>query len=201
MGDLFYTTGSDSLAAIYYAKAVEKETDPEVRFAYYKKLAALSAELKDYSAQAAWLEKYYSGNEKTTNVDLFNWGLAHYRAGEYLTADSIFGIYVTKYPEQSFGYYWQARSNVARDTDIENGLAVPHYQKLIDVLQQDTANANYKKWLVEAYAYLAAYEANTQKDYKEAVDYFEKVLEVDPENPDAKKYIAILEKNLVEEGK
>jgi lipoprotein NlpI len=49
--------------------------------------------------------------------------------------------------------------------------------------------------MVEAYGYLAAYEANTEKDYSEAIGYFEKILEVDPGNNDAEKYIAILEKN------
>ena len=53
---------------------------------------------------------------------------------------------------------------------------------------------------MEAYAYLAAYEANTEKDYAQAVDYFEKVLEVDPENESARKYIAILEKDASEKG-
>jgi tetratricopeptide (TPR) repeat protein len=83
---------------------------------------------------------------------------------------------------------------------MKYGLAIPVYKKLIDVLQADTANTNYKKWMVEALAYLAAYEANTQKDYSEAVDYFEKVLQIDPENADAKRYIAILEKNNSTEG-
>jgi tetratricopeptide (TPR) repeat protein len=85
---------------------------------------------------------------------------------------------------------------------MKEGLAIPTYQKLIEVLEKDTTDANYKKWVVEAYGYLAAYETNTEKDYAEAVDYFEKVLEVDPENADAKKYIALLEKSLTDkEGK
>jgi tetratricopeptide (TPR) repeat protein len=109
-------------------------------------------------------------------------------------------MYVAKYPDQSFGYYWQARSNASLDKEMKDGLAIPVYKKLIEVLQGDTTNTNYKKWMVEALAYLAAYEANTQKNYDEAVDYFEKVLEVDPDNADAKRYIAILEKNTSTEG-
>ena len=111
-------------------------------------------------------------------------------------------MYTQKYPEQAFGYYWRARSNVAIDTAMAEGLAVPHYQKLIEVLAKDSVNSNYKKWMSEAYGYLAAYEANTQKDYAEAIGYFEKVLNVDPENENARKYITMLEKNLEgEEGK
>ncbi|MGZ3881983.1 MAG: hypothetical protein ACXVBF_11620, partial [Flavisolibacter sp.] len=86
------------------------------------------------------------------------------------------------------------------DKDMSKGLAVPAYQKLIEVLEKNPNDANYKKWIVEAYAYLAAYETNTQKNYAEAVNYFEKVLQVDPGNTDAKKYIDILEKNLDNKG-
>jgi len=40
----------------------------------------------------------------------------------------------------------------------------------------------------------------TQKDYAEAIDYFEKLLQVEPENANAKKYIEMLENNLTEKG-
>lgn len=194
------TTDKKDSAIVFIQKAAGLMKDSTALFNYYKKLAGIAKGNKDYASEAKWMEKYYTGNDKATNVDLFNWGLANYLAQDFQMADSVFGMYVAKYPEQSFGYYWQARSNASLDKDMKEGLAIPVYKKLIEVLQSDTTNANYKKWMVEAYAYLAAYEANTQKDYNEAVDYFEKVLEVDPDNADAKRYIAILEKNNSTEG-
>jgi tetratricopeptide (TPR) repeat protein len=187
-------------ALVYIEKAAGLQKDSAALLNYYKKLADFSKSNKDYAAQAKWLAKYFSGNEQATNVDLFNWGLAHFLSQNYVMADSIFGLYVNKYPEQSFGYYWQAKSNAALYKDMANGTAIPVYKKLVEVLKTDTANTNFKKWMVEAYAYLAAYEANTEKDYTEAVGYFQKVLEVDPENVDAKKYITLLEKNTTAEG-
>lgn len=194
------SSGLDS-AMIYYQYAIDKTTDSSILYNYYDKLAGLAKTKKDYEAEAKWLGKYYTGNEKATNVHLFNWGLAGFRAKDYQQADSVFGLYVAKYPEQGFGYYWQARSNAALDEEMKEGLAVPHYEKLIGIVTKDsvTAAAN-KKWLIEAYAYLAAYETNTEKDYAEAIDYFDRLLEVDPENADAKKYIAILEDNLESKG-
>lgn len=200
LSELYGTTGNDSLAMVHLAAAANLEKDSAVLYGYFKKLASLAGQQKNYAAQARWMQQYYSGNAQATNLDLFNWALAHLRAEEYASADSVFGMYVAKYPEQSFGYYWQAKAKAMLDKEMTSGLAVPAYQKLIEVLQQNTADANYKKWLVEAYAYLAAYEANTEKDYAQAVDYFEKVLEVDPENESAKKYIAILEKDASEKG-
>lgn len=201
MGDLYASVKQDdSLAFTYYDKAVALEKDSSELVKYFKRFADLAAADKNYSQQAKWLGKYYLSSGNATNIDLFNWGLAHYRAGEYAAADSAFGIYVSKYPEQSFGYYWQAKSKALADNDMTQGLAIPAYQKLIEVLEKNPNDANYKKWLVESYAYLAAYQTNTQKNYTEAVNYFEKVLQVDPENADAKKYIAILQKNLDDKG-
>jgi tetratricopeptide (TPR) repeat protein len=197
MGD-FYSSqpGQDSLAIEYYTKALDKVTDSVVLYEGYKKLAQLSKERKDFAGEAKWLGKFYAGNAKASNLDLFYWGIAHYKAENYPMADSVFAMYVAKYPEQGFGYYWQAKSKALQDKDMSAGLAVPVYEKLTEVLQKDTADANYKKWMVEAYGYLAAYQVNTQKNFQAAIDYFNKLLAIDPENANAKKYIAMLEKNL-----
>ncbi len=80
---------------------------------------------------------------------------------------------------------------------MENGLAVPHYLKLVELLEKDTTgNATVKNHLVEAYGYIAAYEANTEKDFAAAISYFEKLRSIAPENPDATRYLAILKKNM-----
>ncbi|MEO6070113.1 MAG: tetratricopeptide repeat protein [Chitinophagaceae bacterium] len=189
-------TGGEDSAIAYYQKAVQHEKDTTAQTVYYKKLATLSSSLKDYSSAAKWLGNYYKGNPKTTNVDLFNWGVAHFRAEEYPQADSVFGMYVQRYPEQGFGYYWQARSNALIDSTMELGLAVPHYQKLIDVIEKDTTTSETNNtWLIQAFNYLAAYEANIKKDYPAAIIYFNKILAIDPANEQAYKNISILEKN------
>lgn len=201
MGEFYAAQqGKDSLASVYLAKGVALEKDSAALYGYYRKLADWAKERKDYAEQARWLGQYYTGNEKATNLDLFNWGLADYLASDYAAADSVFGLYVAKYPDQSFGYYWQAKSKAGQDKDMSQGTALDAYRKLIEVLQQHTDDPNYKNWMVESYGYLAAYEANTEKDFAEAVSYFEKVLEVDPGNESAQKYIAILEKEAPSQG-
>lgn len=194
MAKLFVFESKPDSAVVYFSRLVQVEKDPVALYPHYKTLALFAHDLKDYSAEAKWLKKYYTGNIKAGNIDLFNWGIAHYRAEEYAGADTVFGLYVRDHPEQGFGYYWQARSKAMLDEEMTEGLAVPYYQKLIEVNQTDTAHANYKKWMVEAFGYIAAYNANTKKDYPQAISYFQKLLEVDPENADAKKYISLLEK-------
>lgn len=183
-------------AIIYYQKAVDATTDSSLLYNYYTDLARLSKSIQDYGAQARWLGLYYQGNEKAGNVDLFNWGIAAYRSGDFTLADTVFATYTQKYPEQGFGYYWRAKSNAAIDTAMETGLAIPHYRKLTEILNIDSLSATDKKWITEAYTYLAAYETNTLKNYDQAVGYFEKILAVDPENEIAKKYIGILEQTI-----
>ncbi|HVU55184.1 MAG TPA: tetratricopeptide repeat protein [Puia sp.] len=195
MGDIYDQLQQPDSAATYYVRAEAMEKDTTKNIAYAKKLAGLYKKLKDYPNQAIWLGKYYQHNAQSTNLDLFNWGLANYMAKDYPMADSVFGLYETKYPDQDFGYYWRARSDAAIDTSMTTGIAIPHYLKLIDIAVKDTTSKTNRKHLVESYGYIAAYKANAEKDYAGAIDYFEKLLSLDPGNTDARRYITILKKN------
>ena len=197
MGLLYANTaGMDDSALYYFEKAVGLAADEEVKRNYYQRLAQLSKKLNRHDAEAHWLGQMYLNDPRATNVTLFNWGLAAFKAQDFVQADSVFGLYTEKYPEQGFGYYWRARSNAAIDTSMAEGLAIPHYQKLIEKIDTSKMTENDRKWMREAYGYMASYEANTNKDYPGAIEYFEKLLEIDPGNEQAKKNIDILEKNL-----
>lgn len=197
MAELYSTqAGLEDSAMAYYEKAAERQDDIIAAYAYYKKLTDLSKKLKNYSLEAKYSGRYYTGNDQATNLDLFNWGLAHFRAEEYIQADTVFGSYIAKYPEQAFGYYWRARANSMHDSTMEAGTAIPHYHNLIAILEKDTTNATNRKWLVEAYGYVAAYETNKEKDFPEAIVFLQKILAIDPNNKDAQRYISVLEKNV-----
>ena len=195
------TNGKEDSAIMYFEKALALTSTPEERNNLLSKLVYLSKTSKNYEKEAYWLGKVYATDPSANNLTLFNWGLAAFRAKDYTQADSVFGLYVDKYSDQSFGYYWRARVNAAIDTAMEQGLAIPHYKQLIEVLAKDSLTSTNKKWMAEAYGYLATYEANTEKDYAESIQYFEKLLEIDPSNADAEKYIGILEKNLEKQKK
>ncbi len=188
-------TGKEDSAAMFLGKAVNLEKDSVLKVGYYKNIADLYKKMNDYKNQSVWLGRYYQSNAKAGNVDLFNWGVSAYLAKDYSSADSIFTLYSEKYPGQTFGYYWKARADIAIDTTMEKGLAVPSYKEVIRLSTNDSAGHPNKKWLIEAYGYLAAYEANTEKNYPEAMEYLENLLVQDPDNTSAKKYIEILKKN------
>src|SRR5258708_1577534 len=184
-------------AVAYYVKPGELEKDSVKRMAYDKKLADLYQKEKDYHNQALWQGRYYQRNSKATNLDLFNWGLAHFMAKDYQMADSVFGLYEAKYPGQDFGYYWRTRTDPRTNTPPPTPTTIPHYLKLIGIAGKDSAEKTNRKHLIEAYGYIAAYKANTEKDFAGSIGYFEKMLALDPGNTDARKYIRILQKNQI----
>ena len=170
--------------------------DYEKAFTIYTLVNVYKKEGKKHE-QAVWQGKLYSLKANPTNVDLYNWGLAHYLAGDFREADTVFAAYSNKYPEHIHGYYWRAKSNAIIDSSMETGAAVPLYEKVVELGHADSLKN--KSFLVAAYGYLGAYAANVKKDYGEALENFEKILEIDPANADAKKDSEILEKRVATE--
>lgn len=182
-------------AAIWYEKAAILEKDAIQKTSIARKLASFYKAQKQYDRQAYWMRELFTlSPDKLTNVDIFSWGVANYNAHNYTMADSVFSVYEQKYPEQSFGYYWRARSNAAMDTAMETGIAIPHYEELIKVGMKDSANTNTRKWLIQAYGYIAAFKVNKEKQYNAALDCYDRILQLDPGNTDAGKYKVLLEK-------
>ena len=196
---LFMTNSNEMQnAAENFIVAFKMDSLAERKAEYAGIIADIFGKLQNYSFQASWLGEYYRWNKDNTNVDLFNWGLAHYKAQEFDHANSVFARYSEKYPENIYGYYWRAQVNAAMDTSLALGLAVPHYEKVIELGEQNT-EAN-KAMLLKAYGYLGGYEANVNKDYEKSIGYFEKFLELEPSNADANRYINLLKKWVADES-
>lgn len=191
-------TGDKSAAIEWYGKGLQLATKPEARIAYMTSLAETEKELGNFAKEAAWREQIYTTKTEPSNLDVYRWGVAVYMSRNYHKADSIFAMYTQKYPEQLYGYLWQARSNAAIDTAMEKGLAVPYYIKLAEIAGKDSVNNKYV--LLDAYGYLGSYEANITKDYSAALQYFEKILLMEPDNEQTLKYAALL-KEWIGEGK
>lgn len=185
--------GSETEALQSYQTAVDLDTAMKSKMDLMADAATFANKIGNRTEEANWLGKIYTTKKEPTNRDLFNWGIANYQAKNYQTADSIFcGLYQQKYPNELFGYLWCARAAGAMDTTMEKGTAVEPYKKLIAFA--DTARDKYKATLLSAHSYLAGYYANVLKDKDSAVASLQKILELDPDNADAKNYISILTK-------
>jgi hypothetical protein len=82
------------------------------------------------------------------------------------------------------GYYYRAKYAMQADSTLAT--AVEPIRSYISYMQSDTAK--YKPSIIYYHSLLAQYYANTIKDYPAAVNEFNAILEIDPENATAKKY-------------
>jgi len=186
--------GSEPEAFASFQKAIDMDTSTVNKVKYIQQAAALAKKQGNRVEEANWLGIAYQMDKAPSQTDLYNWGMAHYQAANYKTADSIFcNVYESKYPDQIYGYLWCARSKQAQDTTMEQGLAVDAYKALADkALTLDSGK--FKSQSIAANFYLVQYYNDIKKDKESALTYLDKVLEVDPANADALRVKEILSK-------
>jgi tetratricopeptide (TPR) repeat protein len=185
-------------AIVWYRKALAADSNKTEKLNYMIALADIQQELGNRERESVWRERVYQNKKSPTNLDIYKWGMALYSAENFEKADSVFALYEAKYPDQVHGYLWRARCNASMDTTMEKGLAVPHYKGLVEVAIKDSVTN--KPLLLTAYQYLGAYEANVRKDYAASLDYYSRILALNPEDAEADKNAKILEK-WIKDGK
>ncbi len=110
---------------------------------------------------------------------------------DFINADSAFVQVIKMQPDLGFGYLWRAKTNVQQEVVMKTDKwsAKPFYETYISKTTKPEDIDKSKKDLVDAYTYLAAYSAK-QKDCANTKMYFQKVLDLDPANAQAKKFMA-----------
>jgi Putative Zn-dependent protease, contains TPR repeats len=188
------TPGSEAQAFTNFQKAVDADTSREGKLKIISQAAALSKKMGDRKQEANWLGVAYKLDPNPSQTDLYNWGFAHYQAGDYEASDSIFcNIYQTKYPDEIYGYLWCARTKTARDTTMQSEDIVPAYEKLAEMAMK-VDSGKYKSQAVQALITLTTIANDVKKDSKTALAYIDRILEIDPANEFATKAKPILEK-------
>ena len=178
--NVYSGAGDIDLIVKAYIDASNADTTIAGKIDWLKRGAELMKAKGDRSREAAFREMVYKTKPTPTNLDIFNWGLALYFDSAYARADSVFGLYSAKYPEETFGWRWQGLTRSRIDTSMIQGLAVPPYQRLFELADKD--RVKYKSEFIEAAGYLAGYANNVMKNKDSALVYVNKILEVDPAN-------------------
>ncbi|MDB5253205.1 MAG: hypothetical protein JWP27_2374, partial [Flaviaesturariibacter sp.] len=122
----------------------------------------------------------YKLNPNSNPASLFQIGIPYYQGREFKKADSVFQAYSRAFPDSVFGYVWSARSLASIDTSGKQGLAIPQYEKLLQVASTDKVRL--KSYGIEAAGQLANYYVNVKNDKQKGIEYLEKGLEFDPGN-------------------
>ena len=105
----------------------------------------------------------------------------------------IFSNLGKKFPDAAeYAEYQRARLAGIADPQSKDGLAKPHYDKLIDII---TASGNIegvsKTRLIQAYHYNMSYSLITKNNTAEAKEYAAKILAIAPDHTQAKQVSAL----------
>lgn len=203
-GKMLSATGQDSLAIQYYNRALEKDT---AQFQLYDEIAKSYKQMNNMDQSLFYNNMYIQKKPNKTVADYFNLGKGYYIAANMLpdsipadslkkieyaqTADSIFSKVEELAPNSYLGSFWRARSNSLMDPDAIKGLSKPYYDKAMEILSKDADK--YKKEISEVYTFMGFYFFQ-QKDDKMASEYWNKLLEIDPNNKGAMDGLNYIEK-------
>ncbi|MGB4845137.1 MAG: tetratricopeptide repeat protein [Ferruginibacter sp.] len=174
------TPGNQATVVQYIDKAVALDTLESNKAAYLKWLGQAYVKQKNYGEAAKVFGRVISVKPNYTNVDLFNAGYNFYVADQYDSSNRYFKLYTEKYPDDIMGYYMMGNAYSVIDSTSALGLAIPYFNKTIEIGEADTTKANAKNRLMVAYKFFIGYYFNTKKDKDSALIYVDKALVLDP---------------------
>jgi len=202
-GKLLLKLEKDSLANEAFAKGIKLDTafqDMEIRELHAKTFY----QRKKYDSASQAYEKLISQKEQSEQrpsaYDLFYLGHSYYMGGDYIEADSAFTQLSELQPNSTLGYLYAAKARAQYDSTGSSGVAVPMYEKYIEIALEDTEKN--KKELIDAYDYLGQFALHKKNDLAAATKYFREILKLDPQNERAKDFMdAVREMNNPTRGK
>lgn len=164
------------------SEAYEKKEDYDQAIESYMKFYdALSEDKKTADLQLELGKLYYTKGINTDNPEITD----EQKQAALKEAGVIFAGVANKVPDNFLGNLWQARVNSALDPETTEGLAKPYYETVVSMLSTKN-EARYNSVLVECYSYLGYYYLVADK-LPESKEYWQKILEIAPENPTALK--------------
>jgi len=211
-GKMLSAIGNDSLAIVNYNLALKK--DP-TQIQMLDEIAKSYTKQKKYDLALQTSTEYLKQKPNVSTVDYFQLGKAYYTTANslgakpdslhlhdakadsikqisyYIQADTLFSKVVKFSPNSYLGPFWRGRVNSAIDKETTLGLAKPYYEKALLTLVKDSIK--YKKEVTEIYSYLGFYYY-VKDDKTASIQYWKKLLELDPENAKALEAIKLLEK-------
>jgi tetratricopeptide (TPR) repeat protein len=147
-------------------------------------IASAYLQKEDYAKALQYLNLQYKVDTTDANV-LLSIAKVYVFDKKYIQADSVLNKYIAMKPNSYSGYYYKGTALSQIESNIQEGRAVDSYLKTIELCAPKSEK--YKNELKDAYSYLGYYYM-TKNDKVKAKEYWNKVLQLDPNNVDAKKY-------------
>ena len=182
-GKLLAKKGQDSLAIFNLRKAIEIDTTNADLYGEIANMYMAKKRFKD----AAAIYTQFCAKGLCKAQDYLNFGRALYQDKQFVSADSSFKKLTQLSPTWPNGYLWRAKTNHIQDPQIKSGIALPHYEKFIELTKAE--QEKYKTDLVEAYKYVGAYQMQVMKNKVAADAAWVKVKELKPDFKEVDEYL------------
>jgi len=177
-GRILQKVGQDSLAITKLVQGYKIDT---MNTDLLNEIAVAYNKMKKYDDAARTYQLKIDRKVGNAN-DYYKMGIAYYNAKKWVEADSALSKLIRMSPDFEPAYAYKARVYSNLDPDSKEGLAKPYYEKLIEKASIDSTK--YSKDLVESYNYLGYYYLINKK-YCESLDYWQKLLLIEPANENA----------------
>jgi len=182
LAHFYIKNGSDSLAIETFKKGLTYQGATSEAFSEAGSLMVKKNHYADalVTYQAKLL--LYNGS----SADYYNYGRSALALEDYVLADSLFAKVCEMQPLWPNGFLMRANANAHLDPGSTSGKALPYYEQFVMLAEADVPNAaKYKSGLMEAYRYLG-YFHYLSKNIEKSKFYWKKVLELDPNDKQAK---------------
>jgi hypothetical protein len=177
---------NDSLAGIFIDKAVAVDSTEVGKVATIKTMTTYYEVRKKYKNAADWYMKILNLRKEIRKTDLYNAGNNYTKAGEYQKSVDVFEKYISLFPNESFGYYMNAKNFLRIDSADTEGKSLNYYNKIIDMTDQIKDKSGEPDRIKGALRYLIEYYANVKKDKASALLYCDKAIALDSTDVDFK---------------
>ncbi len=168
-----------------------------------KKLSDTYSEKQDFVNAIIRYKDYLGAVAKPSANDYAALGSLHMQHGASLTgdakteafkkADAAYADLAQRFEDAAdYATLMRARANVQLDPETKEGLALPYYEKLIELISpKSDYSASDKARLIESYRYMIAYYYITKDDKDKATEFAQKLIAIDPENAIAKQLLGM----------
>jgi tetratricopeptide (TPR) repeat protein len=176
----------DSLGIANLRKAIEMDsTKGDLR----QSIADTYKKNKRYKEAAQEFSTMIKAKDTPTPTDYMNLGFLQFQSEQLVAADSSFTKVTQLVPTYLPGFLYKAKVEANLDPETTKGLAKSSYEKVIELGEADPSKNG--KNLVEAYGYLGYYHL-LKNDKTKALENFNKVLAIEPNNKRATESITFI---------
>lgn len=221
-GNAFVGADQPEQAIEQFKKGLTVSVDDQSAYAdIHQSLSEAYKDLKDFPNAIASYKSYLSTAKEPDAIAhaglgtlMMNWarslkpeptegseapeGLSEAEINAYKEADGVWANLVEKFPDAAeYALFQRGRVNAIIDPDSQQGLAKPHFEKLIELINaREQHDATDNSRLESSYRYLMSYYYSVAKDNKAALDCANKILEIKPEDEGIKKVVESLSKSV-----